>query len=409
MYNKMTELFSLGKLYPSDFLRAEEQPRCNPVELKLILDKNGTARLDAQPPAHTMWGKYWYRSSISETMKRQLVDVVDSVKSAIKLHDGDLWIDIGGNDSYMLSQAPQFITKINIDPCDDSFRIEAEKHCDLVIQDYFSADVFKKSKFGNVKAKVISCISMFYDLSDPGKFLDDAYEILDDNGLFVIQLSYTPLMLEQMEFTNICHEHMYYYSLFNIKALLERHNFKIMDVSLNNTNAGSFRLHIIKTKANENLYSSQTNRDVCKFRINSLLHYEKTLKLDEEETWISFYNKIEELKTRTMQFIRSAKSDGKIIMGYGASTKFNTLAQFFGLNKDLISAIAERSPAKYGTRTIGSNIPIISESEMRIQQPDYLLIGPFHFLEEFMEREKEFLTAGGKFIITMPIFQIIGK
>lgn len=405
----MKELFSLGKLYPSDFLHDGELPACPPHELKLLLDENGTARLESQPPPHTMWGKYWYRSSISNTMKYQLYDVVASVTNNMKLQDGQIWADIGGNDGYMLSEVPAFMTKINIDPCDDSFKTEAEKRCDLVIQSFFTAGVYKNSKFGKVKAKIVSCISMFYDLDNPGQFLDDVNEILDDNGLFVMQLSYTPLMLEQMEFTNICHEHMYYYSLFNIKGLLEKHGFKIMDVTLNNTNCGSFRLHIMKDGANENVYSSQTNRDVCKFRIASLLEYEKTLKLDDVETWKNFFERITDIMVRTKKFISNAKFNGKTIMGYGASTKFNTLLQYFGLTQEHVTAIAERSSAKYGTRTVGSGIPIISEDEMRRAKPDYLLVGPAHFLSEFMEREKDFLDDGGKFIVTMPSFQVIGK
>lgn len=404
----MKELFSLGKLYVSDFLKPDEQPRCEPVEMKLMLDENGAVRLEKMAPKDSMWGKYWYRSSISGLMRSQLKDVVDSTMSVFKLNHGDMWCDVAGNDGYLLSQVPSNIIRINIDPADDTFKIESEKHCDLVIQDYFSAEALKKSKFWNKKANVVSCISMFYDLEEPGKFLDDVYEVLDQDGLFVLQMSYTPLMLNQLEFSNICHEHCYYYSLFNIKNLLYRHGFKIIDVQLNNTNAGSFRIHIMKDIGNKNKYASQTHRDVCDFRIASLLSHEKTLKLDEVETWKNFYDRIMELKEKTLFFIKQAKADGKTIMAYGASTKFNTLLQTFGITSDMIDAIAERSPAKYGTRAIGSNIPIISEEQMRERHPDYLIIGPFQFLSEFIDREKEYLAKGGKFVVLMPKFEIIG-
>lgn len=404
---KMKELFSLGELYPSDFLKPDESPRCEPIELKLMLDDDGIVCLEKSAPADVMWGKYWYRSSISSTMKAQLKDVVDSILSVIKLNDGDVFIDVAGNDGYMLSQVPQNLIRVNIDPADDSFRLEAEKNCDLVIQDYFSADVYKKSRYGKVKAKVISVISMFYDLDEPDKFLDDINEIMDDDGLLVLQLSYTPLMLAQLEFTNICHEHRRYYSLFNIKKLLEKHDFKIMDVSINNTNAGSFRLQVIKKSADITKFASQTHRDVCNFRIEGLLMYEKTLKLDSADTWKDFHQRILELKEKTVSFIKSEKEKGKAIYGYGASTKGNTLLQFFGLDSSLITAIAERSPAKYGTKTIGTNIPIISEQQMRDARPDYLLILPFHFLNEFIERESDLLESGTKMIVPCPKFEII--
>jgi len=405
----MIELFTLGKLYVSDFLRPEESPRHAPVEMKLMMDDNGTVLLEKTAPAECMWGKYWYRSSISGLMKEQLKDVVDSTLKVFKIQDGALWIDIAGNDGYLLSQVPPSLLRVNIDPADDSFKVESEQHCDLVIQDYFSAEVFNKSKFGLEKAKVITCISMFYDLEAPGKFLDDVHKILDNDGLFVLQMSYTPLMLEQLEFSNICHEHKYYYSLFNIRKLLLEHGFKVMDAQLNNTNAGSFRLHIMKLGANKNAYASQTHRDVCDFRVASLQTYERLLDLDKVARWEKFFTDINQLKAATLNLIADIKARGETIMGYGASTKFNTTLQYFGLTSDVITAIAERSPAKWGTRTVGTNIPIISESEMRAHPPDYLLIGPFQFLSEFMDRESEYLNKGGKFIVLMPKLQIISK
>lgn len=403
------ELFSLGKIYPSDFLKPDEHPRCEPIELKLILDDNKIVRLEKTAPNEAMWGKYWYRSSISSTMRLQLNDIVYSVVDLIKLNNKSVWVDIGGNDGYLLSQVPSQVLKINIDPAEDSFKKEAEENCDLVIQDYFSSEVYKKSRHGNRKATVITAISMFYDVPHPNMFLYEIGDILDDNGLLVLQLSYTPLMLSQLEFSNVCHEHLFYYSLFNIKPILERTGYKIMDVQLNNTNAGSFRLYVMKKTGDETKFGSQTHRDVCRFRIKSLLAYEKTLGLDNPETWFEFYLRINILKQQTIEFIKSEKAKGKTIYGYGASTKFNTTIQYFGLDSNLITAIADRSEAKHGLRTVGSNIPIISEQEMRLMSPDYLLVGPAHFISEFKEREAELLANGTKFICIMPQFQIIGK
>lgn len=410
------ELFSLGSLYVSDFLKPDEEPRHPPVEMKLVLDENGTAMLEKTPPPESMWGKYWYRSSISGIMKKQLRDVVSGTMSLLKIDEDyrvggglPLWVDIAGNDGYMLSQVSDYFIKVNIDPAEESFVSESEKHADLVIQDYFSASVYKNSSLGMVKASVVSCISMFYDLTEPGKFLDDVHEILEDNGLFVLQMSYTPLMIQQMEFGNICHEHKYYYSLFNIKKLLEKHNFKIMDCSLNDTNGGSFRIYAMKQGADITKFASSPHRDVCNFRIASLLDYEKTLKMDQVETWTAFYDKINELGDKIIKFITKARNDGLVVGAYGASTKGNTLLQYFGLDNALIDFIAERSEYKFGLRTVGTNIPIISEEEMRLRKPDYLLVLPWHFINEFIEREKEFLEGGGCFIVPCPEFKIIGR
>jgi 2-polyprenyl-3-methyl-5-hydroxy-6-metoxy-1,4-benzoquinol methylase len=376
--------------------------------MKLMLDNNGSVRLEKTAPLNTMYGKYWYRSGINQTMKNELNNIVSSILNNVKLKDGDLWIDIACNDGTLLSYVPNNLIRVGIDPVDDTYKVESEKHSDLIIQDYFTYEAFKDSKFGNLKAKIITTIAMFYDLDNPKNFVNDIVKVLDDDGVWVLQLSYTPLMLKQLAFDNICHEHVYYYSLFNIQKLFKECGIDIVDVQLNDTNGGSFRIYCMKETSNKTSFGTQPHRDICNFRIESLLELEKSLKLDSIETWIDFYNQINNLKEKTVSFIKSEKEKGKTIWGYGASTKGNTLLQYFGLDNTLIDGIAERSPYKYGLRTVGTNIPIYSEDEMRAVNPDYLLVLPWHFINEFIERESEFLKNGGKFIVPCPNFEIVG-
>jgi hypothetical protein len=405
----MKELFNLGELYVSDFLGENDEPRGGKVEMKMILDEStGNVRLEKAAPLDVMYGKYWYRSGINQSMKNELQRIVNSILDVKKLKENDIWVDIACNDGTMFDFIPNNIIKIGIDPVDNSYKNESEKRSDLIIQDYFSADVYKKSKFGTQKAKVVTSIAMFYDLENPDTFIQDVGEILDDNGLWVLQLSYTPLMIEQLAFDNICHEHIYYYSLFNLKKLMEKNGFKIVDCQLNDTNGGSFRVYVMKENADVRKFATQPHRDVCNFRIQSLLTLEEKLKLDSVDTWMDFYNRILDLKEQTVSFIKSEKEKGKKIWGYGASTKGNTLLQYFGLDNTLIDGIAERSVYKWGLKTVGTNIPMYSEEQMRNEKPDYLLVLPWHFISEFVERERDFLLGGGKFIVPCPKFQIIG-
>lgn len=404
----MKELFTLGDLYVSDFIKPKDSPRGDQIEMKMMLDeKTGLVKLEKAAPLHTMYGKYWYRSGINETMKNELKDIVDSVIHVAKLKDNNVWIDIACNDGTLLSYVPNNLIRIGVDPADNTYKSESEKHANLIIQDYFTASEMKKSKFGNLKANIITSIAMFYDLENPENFIKDVYEILDDDGIWVLQLSYTPLMLKQLAFDNICHEHIYYYSLFNLKHLFNKNGFNIVDVQLNDINGGSFRVYAMKSKADVSKFATQPYRDVCQFRINSLLEYEKTLNLDKPETWYDFFNKINTLKEKTVEFIKQEKNKGKKIWAYGASTKGNTLLQYFGLDHTYIDGIAERSIYKFGLKTVGTNIPIYSEQEMRKANPDYLLILPWHFISEFISRENDYLKNGGKFIVPCPEFKII--
>ncbi len=398
----MIELFSLGKLYPSDFLKPGEKPRCEPYELKLMLNEDSVVVLNEQPPADKLWGQYWYRSSTSQTMRLQLQNVVQSVLSVKDISGDKIWVDIAGNDSYMLSQVPDNMIKINIDPADDTYKEASQKNCNVTIQNYFSKEVYWGCKYGDRLVDVCSCISMFYDLKEPGIFLHE-------DGLFVLQMSYTPLMLEQLEFSNLCHEHWAYYSFFNLRNLLGKHGFRVIDVQLNDCNAGSFLIHAMKSTGDINKYSSVVNRYVCKFRIDSLVAYEENLNLHLPFTWENFFDRVNERKEVVMSFLKGEISRGKIIFGYGASTKGATVCQYFGIDHTILTAIADKSEYKHGLVTVGTNIPIVSEEEMRSQHPDYLIIFPFQFLSEFIEREKEYLSKGGKFITILPEFKIIGN
>lgn len=405
----MKDLFSLGELHISDFLKIEETPRNEKVELKLVLeDETGAVRLKKCAPPNLMYGKYWYRSGVNNTMRKELSGIVADILEHFPVIENDIWLDIACNDGTLLSNVPETMIRIGVDPADDSFRSESEKHANLIIQDFFSYDSFAASKFGGCKAKVITSIAMFYDLDRPGDFLKDIFRVMEDNGLWVMQLSYTPLMLKQMAFDNICHEHIYYYSLFNIKRLLESNGFIIVDCRLNDINGGSFRIYIMKSGADPTIFSTQPNRDVCRFRVESILEYEKSLNLESTETWLKFFDDITELRDTTVNFIKAERARGKRIWAYGASTKGNTLLQYFGLDNNLIDGIAERNFHKWGLKTVGTEIPIFSEDDMRKANPDYLLVLPWHFISEFKKREMRYLEKGGKFIVPCPKFEVIG-
>lgn len=398
----MKELFSLGEIYPSDFLKEGEEPTTEKVELKLIMDDEGLVRLEKTAPMNKMYGKYWYRSGINATMTEALKDIVNSIQKIQKLKRGDVWLDIACNDGTLLGFVDENIRKICIDPADSSYLKESMYKANHVIQDFFSYECFKQA-LGEDKAKVVTSIAMFYDVPDPKQFIKDVYDILEDDGLWVMQLSYSPLMIEQMAFDNICHEHIYYYSLGQIRQLLSEQGFKIIDCELNDVNGGSMRVYIRKGK-DEITYPYN---EIGRFKLYSLLNFERDLGISMSDTYINWFEKIYRLKEQTTSFIKEEKTKGKSIWAYGASTKGNTLLQYFGLDNTLIDAIAERNPDKYGLRTIGSNIPIKSEEEMRQAQPDYLLVLPWHFKQEFVTREKEYLQKGGKMIFPCPTFEII--
>jgi SAM-dependent methyltransferase len=408
----MKKLLELGEYYVSDFVKpGAEMRETKPWSLDLYLDQTiGAVRLDGVAPLDKMYGQYWYRSGTNATMTKLLGDVVNEITSRTATKQGDIWLDIACNDGTLLRQVPDYMTKVGIDPADDSFIAESSKHA-KVVQDFFTRDAWDRLGLGqDAKAKVITCIAMFYDLDNPRPFIRDAHSILADDGVFVLQMSYTPLMLKQLAFDNICHEHVYYYDLNSIKKLFEQEGFILRDCTLNDANGGSFRVTFQKADSDEKTFATRQIRDVCNMRVAATLQYETTWwNITDEDLWKEFGENIAKLRWEVINFLHQAKAEGKKVYGYGASTKGNTLLQLFGITPDLVPAIAERSPYKFGLLTVGSNIPICSEEEMRAAKPDYLLVLPWHFIDEFVKREQNFINGGGKLVVPCPTFQVIGK
>jgi len=402
---ELDPLFSLGDLYVSNFIEPQEKSK-DFIKGNLTLAKgkrSGLVQLTESTDFDTMYRNYWYNSGTNQSMTNQLSDIVENIKRRVQLDPGSSWLDIGCNDGTLLSFVPSDMWKVGCDPSNSTRK--AIDRVNVLIPDYFSYE----SCQGEGKFQVITAIAMFYDLEDPAQFLKNIYQSLERDGLLVIQMSYLPLMLQQMAFDNICHEHLTYYSLTVLNRLLEAHGFTVVDCEINDTNGGSFRVYAQKKDALPQSFGTAPFRDVANFRVESILHYESRLDLEFGITYSNFMFQIQELKEDLIDLLTDLKRKGKTIWGYGASTKGNTLLQYFGLDHTMIDAIADRQTIKWGLKTVGTEIPIHSERDMHTANPDFLLILPWHFVYEFTQREKEFLDSGGKFIVPCPKLEIISR
>jgi hypothetical protein len=240
---------------------------------------------------------------------------------------------------------------------------------------------------------------MFYDLEDPMAFVKSIKENLHSEGIWVFEQSYLPSMLDANSFDTICHEHLEYYALAQIDWMLSRNGLKVISVDTNHTNGGSFRIYA--THEGNNTVAGNPDK------VTNMERYEKQLQLNTLKPYINFYVRVNHVKDRLMAVLREEKDKGKTIYVYGASTKGNILLNYFGLHNKLITAAADRNPAKWVLMTPGTHIPIISEEDARNAKPDYFLVLPWHFKKEFIEREHEFLTHGGKFIFPLPQVEIV--
>jgi len=408
------KLIELGSMYTSDFVESNTDVKSrNKYSLDLVWnEKLGCPTLTEQPSGEEMWGKYWYKSGTNKSMKIALMNVVEGVLSHKKmkhylLDDKKVWLDIACNDGTLLSYVDgDAFFRVGIDPIEEKYIAEALHHSDSIVQDYFTYDAWERANAPK-KADVVTSIAMFYDLQDPFTFAEDVEKVLENNGIWVLQLSYTPLMIKQLAFDNICHEHWAYHNLTSVQRILGVANMKVLNAELNDVNGGSIRIYAVKKTADMNSFGSAPLRDVWAMNVQAIFNNEHNY--DNLPVWNDFANNVAMLRMKTTDFIDKANREGKSVWGYGASTKGNTLLQHFDLDNTKIEAIAERNPDKWGLCTIGSNIVIKSEQEMREEQPDYVLVLPWHFISEFVEREREYLEKGGAFIVPCPQFRIYTK
>ena len=396
----LTPILSLGSQYPSNFVELNSIPDKNkqiPLELIFCEKKDcGLLQLKHTVSRELLYKEYWFRSGLNEKMVDALKDITKSVEKRLSLSENDIVLDIGCNDGTLLRSYRSKVRLVGFEPASNLVN-EASKDTDLIINNFFSFYEFVQH-FPNERIKAITSIAMFYDLEDPNSFVSDIVNCLDQDGIWVIQMAYLIPMLELNAFDNIVHEHLEYWSLKSVKRLLEEHGLEIFDVELNDVYGGSFRI-FIKTKKNE-----KTNIENS---VDEFLKKEDEFGLEKKETYLNFANRVNSLKDKLNDFIKEELSNGKSIYAYGASTKGNTLLQFYNLNNKLILKAADRDSRKFGKMTIGSNIPVISEEQARDEKPDYFLVLPWHLVDFFKERESEFFKNGGKFIVPLPDFKIV--
>ena len=404
----ITNVLSLGELYVSDFLDSPDNTRGAKASLELVLCNAkdggcGLLQLRHTVSNEVMYRNYWYRSGINKTMRDELNDIAGKVRSVADLKPQDIVIDIGANDGTLLRgyKLPGLAT-VGFEPARNLTQYNNEGTTKIIV-DFFNHSAWQK-EYGARRAKAITAIGMFYDLDDPNTFVSDLIKCLDDDGVLVIQMMYLPSFLERNAFDGICHEHLEYYSLGSLENLLKRHGLTVIDVEMREQiNEGSARFYIRK----EHKGNAHKVFKGAAGRVTALRAKEASMGLDGTQAYEALVNRILDAKEKVVSFIKQEVRNGKKVHGYAASTKGNTTLQFYGLTPDLVEAIADRNPDKWGKYTAGTLIPVISEEASRAQRPDYYFILAWHFLSEFIQREATFLGNGGKFIVPMPEFRIV--
>jgi len=386
--NNLKKIFSLGNLFVSNFVKRDQIKKGIKAPLTLVYCPKCTLlQLSHIAPQEIMYKKfYWYRSGVTKIMREGLKDIYRSSLKYVNLAKNDVILDIGANDGTLLKFYSKKFKTIGCEPAKNLTK-QLKKNCTHVLNDFWSYSKLKNmlKKNGLKKPKIITAIGMFYDLENPNKFIKDASNSLDKNGVFIAQLMCLKSMIEKNDLGNICHEHIEFYSLKSLKILFEKNGFEIFRIDENDINGGSYRIYCRKFKSG-----------------SIKLKNENILKLMK-----GFIKRVKENRRKTVKFINKKIQEGKKTYLYGASTKGNTVLQYYNLDERKIPYGAERSSEKWGKYTIGTGIKIISEKKARDLNPDYFFVTPWGFIKEFIKRERDWLKNGGQFIVPFPKFKLI--
>ncbi len=359
---------------------------------------SGLLQLIEERDISSMYGdNYGYRSGLNASMVEHLRNKVKYLTTLARLPKEACCLDIGSNDGTLLSFYDKNNIRIGIDPTIKKYANYYEKGI-VKVPDFFNHSSFMKAS-NNKKADIITSISMFYDLPDPNDFVENIANSLSQNGIWNLEQSYMPSMLRTNSYDTVCHEHLEYYSLIVIKNLLENNKLRIVDVVFNRINGGSFSITACHQDSN---YTS--NNTI----INWMLSQEKRMGLDTPTPYREFENRAYSHRSDLKELITSINRSGSKIAGYGASTKGNVILQFCQINSENIFGIAEVNEDKFNKFCPGSKIPIASEREIKNENPDYMLVLPWHFREGIVKREQDYLMKGGKLIFPLPEIEIVG-
>ena len=305
--------------------------------------------------------------------------------------------DIGSNDGTCLRFFKEAgYNVLGVDPATEIAN-KATAQGIPTVADFFSESLGQKLLKENGPAYLITSHNACAHIDDLAGIMRGVRHWLADDGLFIFEVGYLLDVYRNTWFDTMYHEHLDYHSVKPLVPFFESLEMELLSVKRVSPQGGSIRLHVQKKGGPHRADSS----------VGELVRLEEEIGLDKAETFRTFNEKINAVKQELSGILRSLKTQGKRIAGYGAPTKSTTLLTYFGLGNDIIDFIVDDNPLKHGKFTPGFHIPIMVVEELYKRMPDYLVVLSWNFAEPIMEKHKEYKNRGGKFILPMPKAHVV--
>ncbi len=397
---KLKTFLSLGTTpLANSFLSKEDlkkEEKRFPLEL-CFCDNCKLVQLTFIVPSEDMFSNYVYLSSTTKTFQKHFSEMAEHITKSFSLSKNSLAVDIGSNDGILLKGFQKSdVQVIGVEPAANVAKI-AEENGVETINDFFNEKVVDEIIKRKGKADVVTATNVFAHIDDIDSVVENVKSLRKDEGIYVIEIQYFADTIETMTFDNVYHEHMSYYTLSSLDFFFKKHNMKVFIVERVPTHGGSLRVFAAKNGSKHKVHES----------IKKLLDYEKSIGIDDFETYRKFGQEVYGVRDKLVDYIKNIKKQNKSIAAYGAPAKGNTLLNFCNIGKNYIEYIVEDNPLKQGLYAPGTHIPVVSSKMLDENLPDYILILAWNFADEILEKTKRYRENGVKFIVPLPKPKIV--
>lgn len=340
---------------------------------------------------------YAYFSSYSSSWLAHSKTYVDEITEQLLLNQNSLVIEIAANDGYLLQYFNQKeIPNLGIEPTASTAQAAREKGIS-VIEEFFGVALATQLVKNNQQADLILGNNVLAHVPDINDFVSGLKLLLKEQGTLTFEFPHLMQLVKHNQFDTIYHEHFSYFSLHTIITLFNHHQLNIVDVKELPTHGGSLRIY-----AQHQQKGSQQQELCASDSVKKLLTEEKNRGMLNLNYYAHFQQQINQVKNQFLQFLLEKRQQGKTIAAYGAAAKGNTLLNYCGIKKDLIDFVVDISPHKQDKYLPGSHIPIVAESYLKQQRPDYIIIFPWNIQNEIKKQLSYIKDWGGQFVIAVP-------